>query len=225
MKNRLMLILTIAHAVSLSVAIALIKQEIVPIHWGPSGVADNFGSKWTMLLFVFIPLIMHLGETYSHARTKENSAAQKNAKLEGRTLSAVTLFFIAVSWGVYAMTAANMTDIGGIFPGALAMLLGLLLMYISNSLPAVKQNRWYGIKVYWTLTDEEVWKRTHRFGAYTGVAGGFLTLLGGVFALLNDSPLVAAFAVFAGILGVGVIPVIYAGIYYRKLHPKKAGRS
>jgi len=190
MKNKLMLILTVVHAVLLTVAIALIEKDIVPIHWGPSGVADNYGSKWTMLLLAFIPLAMHL--TQGYYRTPGNS----NVKLKTRT--AVTLFLIAASWGVYTMTAANMTDIGGIFPGALAMLLGLLIMYISNSLPTVKQNHWYGIKVYWTFTDEEVWKKTHRLGAYTGMA----------------------FAVFAGIIGIGVIPTIYAAVIYKKLHPK-----
>ncbi len=218
MKNKLMLILTIVHAAALTVAIALIEKDIVPIHWGSNGVVDNYGSKWTMLLFVFLPLVMQLTEGYYHMGTPGNSGAWKNAKPETRT--AVMLFLIAVSWGVYAMVSANVTDIGGIFPGALAMLLGLLIMYISNSLPTVKQNRWYGIKVYWTLRNEDVWKRTHRFGAYTGVAGGFLMLLGGVFAVIHDSPLVAAFGVFAGIIGAGVIPVIYAAIIYKKLHPK-----
>lgn len=216
MKNKLMLILTIVHAAALTIAIALIEKDIVPIHWGPSGVVDNYGSKWTMLLFALIPLVMHLTEGYY--RTPGNSGVQNNVKLKTRTV--VTLFLIAVSWGVYVMTAANVTDIGGIFPGALAMLLGLLMMYISNSLPTVKQNLWYGIKVYWTLKDEEVWKRTHRFGAYTGMAGGFLMLLGGVLAMIHDSPLVAALAVFAGIIGAGVIPIIYAAVIYKKLHLK-----
>ncbi len=100
------------------------------------------------------------------------------------------------------------------------MLLGLLMMYISNSLPTIKQNRWYGIKVYWTLNNEEVWKKTHRFGAYTGMAGGFLALLGGVLAVIHDSPLIAAFAVFAGIIGMGVIPILYAAVIYKKPHPE-----
>ena len=212
MKNKLMLILTIVHAVSFAVAIMFIEKDIVPIHWGPSGVADSYGSKWTMLLLAFIPLAMHLTEGYYRN--------QGNSNIILKTRTAVILFLIAVSWGVYAMTAANMIDIGGIFPGGISMLLGLLIMYISNSLPTIKQNHWYGIKVYWTLNDEDVWKKTHRFGAYTGVAGGFLMLLGGVFAVINDSPLVAAFAVFAGIVGAGVIPTIYAAVIYKKLHPK-----
>ncbi len=217
MKSKLMLILTTVHAVLFTVAISLIERDIVPIHWGPNGVADNYGSKWTLLLLALIPLVMQFTEGY---RIKNNFAVQKNVKLEARTISAVTLFLIAISWGVYAMTAANMIEIGGIFPGALSMLLGLLMMYISNSLPTVKQNCWYGIKVYWTLADEEVWKKTHRFGAYTGVAGGFLMLLGGVFALVNNAPLLAAIGVLAGIIAMAVIPIVYAAICYGKLHPK-----
>lgn len=218
MKNKLMLALTLVHAAALTVAIALIEKDIVPIHWGPNGVADNYGSKWTLLLFVFIPFLLQLGKGYYRMRTKENPAVQKNEKLEERTITAVSFLLIAVSWGIYAMTAANVLDIGGIFPGAIGMLLGLLLMYISNSLSTVKQNRWYGIKVYWTLKDEEVWKRTHRFGAYTGVAGSFLMILGGAMAIAFDAPLIALYAIFAGILGFGVIPTIYAAVIYKKRH-------
>lgn len=221
MKNKLMLVLTLVHAAAFTVAIALMTQDIVPIHWGPTGIADNYGSKWTMLLFAFIPFLLQLGKNYYRTRTRENTAARKNEKLEDRTITAITILFITISWGVYAITSANMLDIGGVFPGVLSMLLGLLMMYISNYLPTIKQNRWYGIKVYWTLNDEEVWKRTHRFGAYTGVAGSFFMIIGGAIAIALNAPLIALYAVFAGVFGICVIPTIYAGIYYRKLHPKQ----
>ena len=38
---------------------------------------------------------------------------------------------------------------------------GLLFMIIGNYLPKVKQNNTIGIRVVWTLQDEENWSATH----------------------------------------------------------------
>ena len=47
---------------------------------------------------------------------------------------------------------------------------GLLFMIIGNYLPKVKQNNTIGIRVVWTLQDEENWSATHRFSGKLWVA-------------------------------------------------------
>mgnify|MGYP000573868704 FL=1 len=41
--------------------------------------------------------------------------------------------------------------------------MGLLFVIVGNYLPKVKPNRTIGIRVVWTLQDEENWNATHRF--------------------------------------------------------------
>lgn len=219
MKNKVLPVLTIVHAVLITIAIALIKQDIVPIHWGITGEADIYGSKWIMLLFVFIPLVMQFTERVYHRRMQGNEKAASNKRLEQNTIAATTLLLIAVSWGALALVATETTNMGMVFPGVLVMLIGLLLMYVSNTLSTAKQNRWYGIKLPWTFKDETVWKKTHRFGAYAGMASGFLTLLGGALGLILSAPVVALASIGCGIIGIGVLPAIYAWRCYKKLHP------
>ena len=50
--------------------------------------------------------------------------------------------------------------------------IGVLFMIIGNYLPKCKQNYTMGIKLPWTLDDEENWNRTHRFAGFLWVAGG-----------------------------------------------------
>ncbi len=219
MKNKALIVLTIVHAVLITIAIALIKQDIVPIHWGITGEADNYGSKWIMLLFALIPLAMQLTERGYHRRAQGNPNMARNKRLEKNTIAATTLLLIAVSWGVLALVATETTNMGMVFPGILVMLLGLLLMYVSNTLSTAKQNYWYGIKLPWTFKDETVWKKTHRFGAYAGMAGGFFMLLGGALGLIFSAPVVALASIGCGIIGMGVLPTIYAWRCYHKLHP------
>ena len=58
---------------------------------------------------------------------------------------------------------------------------GLLFMVIGNYLPKVKQNHTIGIRVIWTLQDEENWNATHRFSGKLWMASGILCMLCGLF--------------------------------------------
>lgn len=55
--------------------------------------------------------------------------------------------------------------------------LGLLFMAIGNYLPKCKQNHTVGIRIPWTLANEENWNKTHRFGGRCMMVGGFATML------------------------------------------------
>ncbi len=57
---------------------------------------------------------------------------------------------------------------------------GLLFMVIGNYLPKVKQNNTIGIRVIWTLQDEENWNATHRFSGKLWMASGILCMLCGL---------------------------------------------
>ena len=220
--KKLFQILVIAHAVLLFVAILLLPREIVPVHWGISGEVDRYGSKWTLMFLAVVPLLVQWTRRAYYASALATENMKKNRQIEEGTITAVTLLLIVVSWGVYAITAMDMQNIGMVAPGVLVMLIGALLVFVSNKMSTVKQNYFYGVKVPWTLKDETVWKRTHRLAAYTGVIGGLLTMLGGGLGLIFNQPILALGSILVGIVGVGVIPTIYSWRLYRKLHPKEA---
>ncbi|MFQ8814402.1 MAG: SdpI family protein [Gallintestinimicrobium sp.] len=54
-------------------------------------------------------------------------------------------------------------------------------MVIGNYLPKVKQNNTIGIRVVWSLMDEENWNATHRFSGKLWMASGILCMLCGLF--------------------------------------------
>ena len=47
---------------------------------------------------------------------------------------------------------------------------------MGNYMPKVSQNRTLGIKIYWTLANEENWNKTHRLAGRIWVAGGVVML-------------------------------------------------
>ena len=52
------------------------------------------------------------------------------------------------------------------------VLLGMLFLWVGNYFPKLRRNRTLGIKVSWTLGNEENWNRTHRFAGKVWVCGG-----------------------------------------------------
>ena len=65
-----------------------------------------------------------------------------------------------------------------------------------------------GIRLPWTLNDEENWVKTHRFGGKLWVAGGFMIIAAG----LLQSEFLLLFAVALMLIP----PVVYSYILYRR---------
>ena len=91
-----------------------------------------------------------------------------------------------------------------------SVLLGGVFIIVGNYLPKCRQNYTVGIKLPWTLYDEENWNRTHRLGGKVWMLGGVLVLALGVVGLGN------AWLILAVILPVSIVPVIYSFMYYMK---------
>ena len=86
--------------------------------------------------------------------------------------------------------------------------LGVLFIVVGNYLPKCRQNYTVGIKLPWTLHDEENWNHTHRMAGYLWVAGGLLMLVN---IYLKWDWLIVAVIVTAVLM-----PTIYSYLYYRK---------
>ena len=89
---------------------------------------------------------------------------------------------------------------------------GLMFMVIGNYLPKVKQNNTIGIRVVWTLQDEENWSATHRFSGKIWVASGILCMLCGLFA----ESIAALVLYVVSIMAAVIISVLYSYFFYKK---------
>ena len=91
------------------------------------------------------------------------------------------------------------------------LLFAVLFIVIGNYLPKCKQSFTTGIKIKWTLANEENWYATHRMAGKLWMAGGAL-LTPCVFL-----PIKIAFVAFFVLLVVMMlVPTIYSWRYYKK---------
>lgn len=91
-----------------------------------------------------------------------------------------------------------------------SLLLGALFIIMGNYMPKSKQNRTFGLKIRWTLANEDNWNATHR------MAGKLWFLLGFVVLFIGFLPLTPFIIVFFVIVISGsVIPGVYSYLYYK----------
>jgi len=91
------------------------------------------------------------------------------------------------------------------------LLFGVFFVLMGNFMPKCKQNSTGGIKVKWTLQNEENWNATHRFAGKVWVFGGILFM---TVVFLPEGWLIASLLIC--VFALAFAPMIYSYCYYRK---------
>ncbi len=178
--------------------------DTMPIHWDLGGNANGWSSRFMgaiglpgilLVLNLLLPTILKLDPKYK--------------TMSGRMLAIIQWTIPAVSLFASSITLAAGLGIEVNVPFYATLFCGLLLTVVGNYLPKMSQSYTVGIKLPWTLDDEENWDRTHRFAGFVWVVCGLLLC-------------VSAFLPFRGI-AMGVLlacmvlgPVLYSWLLYRR---------
>ena len=74
---------------------------------------------------------------------------------------------------------------------------GVIFAAVGNYLPKIRRNTVTGIRLPWTLMDDEVWNKTHRFSGPVWVLGGLLLIVCGLIGTGPALPIAAIVVVIA----------------------------
>ena len=121
-----------------------------------AGVLVGFTSiqgKWINLFFVAMQCVLVAIIFY------DNRNRQQSRKVIGMTIWIIPV--ITLLYNGIARLVNMGADIENLFMAFIYYGTGLLFMIIGNYLPKVKQNNTIGIRIVWTLEDEENWSATH----------------------------------------------------------------
>lgn len=178
----------------------------IPTHFGIGGEADGWSSKaFTVFGMPAILLGIHLVcafVTRHDPRGKNISGLMWTLVLW--IVPIVGLFMTVLVYGNALGLELNADLIS-------RLLIGVLFVIIGNYLPKCRQNYTIGIKLPWTLADEDNWNRTHRLGGVLGVIAGAVVLVSAFF------PGQVGFWIMMGaILVAGLVPTVYSFLLYRK---------
>lgn len=175
--------------------------DTMPTHFGFDGEANGWSSKVTAV--VGIPLFILIIQWICVFAVLNDP---KNQKIGNKVVNLVfwicPLCSLICCFGAYSYSLGwniNVTDY-------VIFLLGAIFIIIGNYLPKCRQNYTVGIKLPWTLDDEENWNHTHRLAGKLWIAGG-LVMIVNVFLRIN-------WITFAVIVLMTVIPAVYSAVYH-----------
>ena len=143
----------------------------VPIHFGLNGQADNYAGK---AFVVFgLPLLMAALQVLllvvTMADPKGKNIAAKPFGLLLWICPLVSLFCGTMTHAKALALPVDINLVGGLF-------LGLMFLVVGNYLPKCKQTYTVGIRLPWTLADEDNWAYTHRLAGKVWTIGGLVIL-------------------------------------------------
>ncbi len=206
-KKNLPLIIITSVIILIPMLAGLILWNVLPdsiaIHWNAAGQPDGFASK-TVAVFVMPIFILAVHIICTFVTALDPKAKDISGKPLTLVLWICPVLSVIVGYITYATALGGNIKIQVIMP----LVLGGLFTIIGNYLPKCKQNYTIGIKIPWTLNDENNWNKTHRFAGMLWVIGGLLIMA---------TAFLGSFIIFFTILILMVIiPTIYSYLYYKK---------
>ena len=175
----------------------------IPTHWNAAGEIDGWSSK--PFAVFFLPLLMLAIQWLCVFATFSDPKKQNHA---GKVLHLIfwllPVLCIVLSAITYCVAMGKEVRVEVFMP----VLVGLIFVVIGNYLPKCQQNYTIGIKIPWTLSNEENWNRTHRTAGWIWVFGGLAIMLAGFFNIV--------WIIIAVILVMVFVPFIYSYILHRK---------
>lgn len=180
--------------------------DMVPTHFNIHGEPDGWSSRpmavFGMPLFMAgLNLLCHWA--YAYAQKKESRKVAPDVLLH-------ICEWIPAVISVIVMPMSLFMAIGVKVPltELLNILLGVMFLVLGNYMPKCKMNAFIGIKLPWTYSSDENWRRTHRLGGFVWVVCGVIMLVN----VVVKSLLLQLVPMFAAVF----IPGIYSYLLYRK---------
>ncbi|MBQ8783345.1 MAG: SdpI family protein [Clostridia bacterium] len=172
-------------------------------HWGVGNVPNGWSSKAMAVFglpgFLFIIHWVCLLATKADPKSKDI-----NKKLIDLVLWICPMLSVLLGGVTYSYSLGYKVNVQAV----VMIFLGVLFVIIGNYLPKCKQSYTMGIKLPWTLNDEENWNKTHRLAGKLWVAGGLI--------MIATAFVAGAFVSAAVIALMVIIPTAYSYFLHRK---------
>ena len=146
--------------------------EEIPTHFNLLGQADGYNHKMSAIFGLpTLMLLMHWLLLF--IMIKDPKSSNISSKIQ-----------LLIYWIIPFVSCLSMISIYGeslgysMMSGLLAQIfMGVVMIVIGNYLPKTHRNYIIGIRLPWTLENDENWRKTHRLAGKIWVLGGLLLFL------------------------------------------------
>lgn len=195
-KNKIKLLISSIVIILPTIAALILKEQV------ESKVRGAWHFTWILpVMLVALHVILHL------VTFRENKAVAQNTKIVELTYWMLPALSVYIS-GVFMALSLGLDNLIG---AIIAILLGAMFIIIGNYMPKAVRNRTFGLRIKWTLANEDNWNASHRFAGKVWVITGAVVLLG---AFLPEMACIILMLV--AIIPAVAAPILYSYLFYRK---------
>ncbi|MFJ8528260.1 SdpI family protein [Bacillus sp. NPDC094106] len=181
--------------------------ETMAIHWSGEE-ANGFATKFNAMLLTLGIMIVSYGLLIVIPKVDPRKT---NYDKFSKSFTMISYSILFVLFLVNILVLA--TALGYKIPmnSAPNIIVGILFLVIGNYLPQCKPNFFIGIRNAWTLSNEEVWRKTHRFSGKVFVVVGLMMIIS-IFA----PAALKSFLMLGIIIGAVALTMLYSYFVYKK---------
>ena len=210
--KRIIWLFIIGPAVYLAIAWNDIPDTIA-MHFNLKGEPDRYGNKNELIIMTIIlsavNVAVYLLLPQVYRIDPKRNAIENKSRLH-RIAFAVCVFMAAVLCLLIYTSIHENIKISGRF---ITAGIGLLFAVIGNYMYTIKPNYFAGIRLPWTLSNDENWRKTHLLGGKLMFAGGLLIAVVSLFTSFFLS-MIILFVIMSVVI---LITCIYSYNLYKKL--------
>jgi uncharacterized membrane protein len=182
--------------------------ERVITHWNFKGVADGYSGRAFGSFFVpaLLTFMYGLLVVLPHLDPKKANY-QQFAGVYNWFKNIIIFFLLTIFFITGLVNLGQNIPINLIVPG----LVGIMFIVMGSLMGKIKQNWFMGFRFPWTLSSEDVWNKTQRFGGWAMIFCGGLILISPIFPIEVGLSLF-----FTGILFMIFGTMTYSYLAFRK---------
>ncbi|MGE4272425.1 MAG: SdpI family protein [Desulfitobacterium sp.] len=181
----------------------------VPSHWNIQGQVDGYTNAfWGAYLFPLLILGVYLLFWALPKIDPKRTNYQKMGRVFWIVGLTLVVFLSFMYWGTIAIALGYLETLPRwYFSG-----IGVLFILLGNYFGKIKYNYTFGIRTPWTLANEEVWLKTHRFAGPLWIVGGILMCLTGFLP-----PTWTAILFWLVMVLIAVVPMAYSYLIHKRI--------
>jgi len=206
-----MLVLVIELIIVAWLGYTLPADSKIPVHWNIHSEIDGWASRNTAILpFWLFNLGLFLLMMFSRriSPVYKQNRERYDAVIPGMTLILIVFFALI---HIYMLVLGHYPELESKVQ-FIFILMGAMFICLGNIMPKIPRNYIAGYKLSWTLYSDEIWRRTHRLGGFCFVIFGAMLMLKGLFNIRTGW---ANAIMLIGLLGLAIIPIIYAFVLFK----------
>ena len=167
----------------------MLAPDTVPVHYNAAGEIDRMGSKYEYIAFPCITAVA--GTIFLLLAKRARAGKWESYELTEKIFlaSAVGEVLLFNGMGGFFMWRSAIHTEGTAAPAMptvdwmrfTSLLTGVLLIILGNVMPKARMNGLFGVRTSWSMSGDEVWRKSQRFGGFASVVAGSLLLADAMF--------------------------------------------